>query len=141
MEKCCFGCSAGAGKCAPGLLLLSPAEPGDTWARTCGTQRAGEGSLLVPPCPGCPLPSLSGSTCQGCWKPLPRGAPADSDGCKSQGTELMSPVLLDNNDISVIGLEHLHNLGTSCYLHGDICLHAFPSICIPMKLHPQQLSS
>lgn len=51
----------------------------------------------------------------------------------------MNPMLLDNHDISIIGLEHLHNLGTSCYLHGDICLHEFTSICIPMKLHPQQL--
>lgn len=67
----------------------------------------------------------------------------DSDGCKSQGTILMSIVLLDNHDISIIGLGHLHKLGTSCYLHEDICLHEFTSICIPMKLvqlHPQQLS-
>lgn len=46
----------------------------------------------------------------------------------------MNIVLLDDHDISVIGLEHLHNLGMSCYLHRDICLHEFTSICIPMQL-------
>jgi len=55
----------------------------------------------------------------------------------------MNIVLLDNHDINIIGLEYLHNLGTSRYLHRDICLHEFTSICIPMKLvrlHPQQPS-
>lgn len=90
-------------------------------------------------------PSLpeTGSTCQEHCKSLPQRNHVDSDGCKSQGTILMNIVLLDNHDISIIGLEHLHNLGTSCYLHRDICLHEFTSICIPMKLvrlHPQQLS-
>lgn len=85
----------------------------------------------------------TGSTCQRHCKSLPQHNHIDSDGCKSQGTILMNIVLLDNHDISIIGLEHLHNLGTSCYLHRDICLQEFTSICIPMKLirlHPQQLS-
>lgn len=90
-------------------------------------------------------PSLPGtcSTCQGHYKSVPQSNHIDSDGCKSQGTILMCIVLLDNHDISIIGLGHLHKLGTSCYLHQDICLHEFTSICIPMKLvelHPQQLS-
>lgn len=46
----------------------------------------------------------------------------------------MNTVSPANHDISVIGLEHLHNLGTSSYLRRDICLHEFTSICIPMKL-------
>lgn len=82
------------------------------------------------------IPPQSSSTCQGCWKPLPQRNHVDSDGCKSQGTKLMNPVLLDNHDISIIGLEHLHNLGTSCYLHGDICLHEFTS-----HLHPNEAAA
>jgi len=88
------------------------------------------------------LPDM-GPTCQRCCKSLPQPNHVDSDGCKSQGTKLMNIVLLDNHDINIIGLEYLHNLGTSRYLHRDICLHEFTSICIPMKLvrlHPQQPS-
>lgn len=33
----------------------------------------------------------------------------------------MNIVSLANHDISIIVLEHLHNLGTSRYLHQDIC--------------------
>lgn len=64
-------------------------------------------------------PSLpeTGSTCQRHCKSLPQRNHVDSDGCKSHRTILMNIVLLDNHDISIIGLEHLHNLGMSRYLH------------------------
>lgn len=152
----------GTAKSAPSLLLRGSLPLEESVAARCYLGQAQRGDspghvaqlglarqLSSPSWSHCdlcaPFPSLpdTSSTCQRHYKSVPQHNHVDSDGCKSQGTILMNTVLLDNHDISIIGLEHLHNLGTSHYLHPDICLHEFTSICIPMKLiqlHPQQLS-